>query len=271
MSVLQETVRLNNGVSMPLLGLGTWQLPNGEVAYNAVSAALRAGYRLIDTACGYGNEESVGKAIRDSGLSREDVFVVTKLPAEIKDYEETKRSFAGSLDRLGLGYVDLYLIHAPWPWEEVGKDCADGNVAAYTAMEELYREGKIRAIGISNFAARDVRPILERCSVKPAVNQILYYAGYWERDAVEICEQNDILVMAYSPLGSGRVFKNDALPPIAEKYGVSVAQLCIRYCVQQGIVTIPRSSKPERIPENAKVDFVISDEDMRLIDAMRQE
>lgn len=271
MNVFSQTITLNNGLKMPLLGLGTWQLPDGEPAYNSVRTALAAGYRMIDTACGYGNEESVGRAIRDSGVPRDEIFVVTKLPAEIKQYETVKESFFGSKERLGLGAVDLYLIHAPWPWEEVGKDCADENVEAFSAMEELARDGHIRAAGISNFAARDIRPLLERCSLRPVVNQLCHYAGYWERDAVELCEKENIQVMAYAPLGTGRVFKNPALPPLAEKYGVSVAQLCIRYLFQQGIPTIPRSKNPERIVDNARIDFVISPEDMAAIDALRNE
>lgn len=269
MSVFEESIVLNNGYTMPLLGFGTWQLPDGEICYNAVRTALDIGYRLIDTACGYGNEESVGRAIRDSGIPRDEIFVSTKLPAEIKTAKEVRESFMGSKERLGIGTIDLYLIHAPWPWEEIGKDCAKGNVEAFHVFEELVKEGHIRSAGISNFATKDIVPVLENCSLKPAVNQLCHYAGYWEQDAVEKSEEEGITIMAYSPLGSGRVFKNENLPPIAEKYGVSVAQLCIRYLMQQGIPTIPRSKDPKRIADNANVDFKISEEDMQYLHSLR--
>ncbi|MBP5303461.1 MAG: aldo/keto reductase, partial [Clostridia bacterium] len=226
-------------------------------------------YRLIDTACGYGNEASVGQAIKDSGVPREEIFVVTKLPAEIKTADEVYKSFLGSKERLDVGPIDLYLIHAPWPWDEIGKDCAKGNIETFHVFEELVKEGHILSAGISNFAARDIRPLIENCSLKPAVNQLCHYAGYWEQDAVEMSKQEDIAIMAYSPLGSGRVFQNNALPPIADHYGVSVAQLCIRYLMQQGCPTIPRSKDPTRIADNAKVDFTISKEDMEFLDSLR--
>lgn len=268
MSVLQETLTLNTGAAIPRLGLGTWQMPNSEVATNAVAAALAQGYRLIDTANGYGNEQAVGAAIRAAGIPRDQLFIVTKLPAEIKDYDGAKRSFEQSLQNLGLDYVDLYLIHAPWPWDAVGTDCAEGNLAAWKAMEEAYRDGRAKAIGVSNFAPRDLRPILEHGTVKPAVNQLCFYIGYREQESADYAVQNGVGLMAYSPLGTGRVFKQEALPPIAAKYGVSVAQLCIRWCLQHGAVTIPKSTDPVRIGENAQVDFVISDEDMKILDAI---
>ena len=268
MSILQDTLLLNTGARIPRLGLGTWQMPNSEVAEQAVKAAIAAGYRLIDTANGYGNEEAVGRAIRESGVPREELFIVTTLPAEIKGYEEAHRSFEQSLKNLGLDYVDLYLIHAPWPWDEVGKDCTEGNVASWKAMEEIYASGRAKAIGVSNFAPQHLQPILERGTVVPAVNQIAYFIGYREQSSADFAKQHGVEIMAYSPLGTGRVFKQEALPAIAEKYGVSVAQLCIRWCIQHGAVAIPKSTNPERIAHNAQVDFVISDEDMRLLDGI---
>lgn len=269
MSFFDQTISLNDGTKMPLLGLGTWQLPDGDIAYNSVATALKLGYRMIDTACGYGNEESVGRAIRDSGIPRDEIYVVTKLPAEIKEYNAVLESFRGSKERLDIGPINLYLIHAPWPWEEVGKHCDDENVETFSAFEELIQKGEIISGGISNFAARDIRPLLTRCKIKPAVNQLCHYAGYWEQDAVELCEKENIQVMAYSPLGSGHVFKNEALLSLAKKYNVSVAQLCVRYLFQQGIPCIPRSQDSQRIKDNVNIDFTISEEDIQFINSLR--
>ncbi len=268
MSVLQETVSLNTGAAIPRVGLGTWQMPDTEVTEAAVSAALSSGVRLIDTAAAYGNERSVGRAIRASGLPREELFVVTKLPAEIKGYDETHHAFEQSLEALGLDYVDLYLIHAPWPWDQVGADCTEGNVASWRAMEEMYRDGRARAIGVSNFARQHLQPILDRGSVVPAVNQLAYFIGYREQESADFARQNGLHLMAYSPLGTGRVFRQPELPAIAEKYGVTVAQLCIRWCLQHGATVIPKSTHPQRIRENIALDFVISDDDMRLLDTL---
>lgn len=268
MSVLTQTLSLNTGAAIPRLGLGTWQMPNSEVTERAVATALQCGYRLIDTARAYGNEETVGRALRASGIAREELFVVTKLPAEIKGYEQAHRSLEESLSLLGLEYVDLYLIHAPWPWEAVGSDHTEGNVASWKAMEEAYRDGRARAIGTSNFAPQHLRPILERGTVVPAVNQLAYFIGYREQESADFAVQNGGRLMAYSPLGTGRVFKQEALPAMAAKYGVSVAQLCIRWCIQHDAVVIPKSTDPQRIRENAQVDFVISEEDMRILDAI---
>ena len=175
--MLKKTVALKNGVVMPVLGAGTWQIKNDDV-YRVVRDALDAGYRLIDTANGYGNEEGVGRAIRESGIKREDIFVTSKLPAEVKGYEETLASFNDTMEKLGLEYLDLYLIHAPWPWSDMGGDYAEGNIASWKAMEELYKAGKIRAIGVSNFQPHNIEPLLESCEIVPHVNQISYYAGH---------------------------------------------------------------------------------------------
>ena len=159
--ILDECYVLQNGVKIPKLGLGTWQIPNGKDTYDAVSYALETGYRHIDTAAAYGNEESVGKAVRNSGIPREEIFITTKLPAECKGYDIAKECFNKSMETLNLGYIDLYLIHAPWPWDEWGKDCTEGNIASWQAMEEIYEANEAKSIGVSNFAKQHLEPVLE--------------------------------------------------------------------------------------------------------------
>lgn len=268
--MLNTTVTLKNGVIMPVLGAGTWQIKNDE-AYRVVKEALEAGYRLIDTANGYGNEEGVGRAIRESGIAREEIFVTSKLPAEIKGYDETMASFNSTMEKLGLDYLDLYLIHAPWPWEDMGGDYAEGNIASWKAMEELYNAGRIRAIGISNFQPNNIEPLLKNCTVVPHVNQISYYVGHIQRACTEYCLEKGILVESYAPLATGAVFKQELVHTLAAKNNVTAAQLCIRYCLQKGRVTIPKSTHKERLIENANLNFVIPAEDMAALDALDTE
>ena len=260
--ILKETYSLANGVKIPKIGLGTWQIPDGEAAYGSVMAALRYGYRHIDTAAAYGNEKSIGKAIRDSGIPREEIFVTTKLPAECKGYDIAKECFEKSLSDLGLDYIDLYLIHAPWPWDKWGMDCTEGNVASYKAMEEIYKDGKAKAIGVSNFEPKHLQPILDHCSIVPMCNQINFHIGLRQEETVDFCKPKDIQIIAYSPLASGGIVEDEYIKKIAEKYHATIPQVCIRYCLQKGNVVIPKSTKEERIIANAQVDFEISDEDM---------
>ena len=260
--ILKETYSLANGVKIPKIGLGTWQIPDGEAAYGSVMAALRNGYRHIDTAAAYGNEKSIGKAIRDSGIPREEIFVTTKLPAECKGYDIAKECFEKSLSDLGLDYIDLYLIHAPWPWDKWGMDCTEGNVASYKAMEEIYKDGKAKAIGVSNFEPKHLQPILDHCSIVPMCNQINFPIGLRQEETVDFCKPKDIQIIAYSPLASGGIVEDEYIKKIAEKYHATIPQVCIRYCLQKGNVVIPKSTKEERIIANAQVDFEISDEDM---------
>lgn len=266
--ILNETYTLENGVKMPKLGLGTWQIPDGDEAYNSVRWALEAGYRHIDTAMAYGNEASVGRAIKDSGIPREEIFVTTKLPAENKGYDVAHVCFEKSLKALGLDYIDLYLIHAPWPWSKIGLDCTTGNVESWKAFEEIYESGKVKAIGISNFEQKHIEPILAMCKYKPMVNQIRFHIGDRQEDVVEYCRKIGILITAYSPLATGRILSNSEIVKMAEKYNVTTAQLCIRYCLQKDMVVIPKSTKKERIISNAQVDFVIGDEDMSILDRL---
>lgn len=264
--ILNETFTLSNGVKIPKIGLGTWQIPDGEDTYNSVMFALKNGYRHIDTAKAYGNEASVGKAVRDFGIAREEVFITTKLPAECKGYDIAKKCFEESLSDLGLGYIDLYLIHAPWPWDKMGMDCTEGNMESWKAMEEIYESGKARAIGISNFAPEHIQPILDQCNIVPMVNQVSYHIGNRQEHIVAKCKEHHIQLMAYSPLATGGLVNDPYVAKIAEKYNATIPQICVRYCIQKGAVAIPKSTKEERIISNVQIDFEISDEDMAYLD-----
>lgn len=265
MRKLTDIYELINGVKIPCVGFGTWQAEEGDVAYNAVRRALAAGYRHIDTAAIYRNEESVGRAIKDSGIPREELFVTTKLWNKCRSYELCYSAFERSLGKLGLDYIDLYLIH--WPASPAQfDDYNEINLDAWKAMSEIYKSGKIKAIGVSNFLPHHLKALME-CEIKPMVNQIEFHPGYMQTETVEYCKKNGIIVEAWSPLGSGRVLSDERLKKIAEKYGKSVAQICIRWCLQNGVLPLPKSVTESRIIENGKVfDFELSDEDMQAID-----
>ena len=266
--MLKDTFTLKNGINVPKLGLGTWQIPDGEAAYNSTKWALESGYRHIDTAMAYGNEESVGRAIKDSGIARDEIFVTTKLPAQYKGYKIAHECFSKSLTKLGLDYIDLYLIHAPWPWDNIGKDCTEGNIDSWRAFEEIYESGKAKAIGISNFEPKHTEPILAMCKYVPMVNQIRFHIGDRQEEVVDYCNKHEILITAYSPLATGRILDDKSIADMAAKYKVTAAHLCIRYCIQKDMVVIPKSTKKDRIISNAKVDFIIDDEDMRALDRL---
>lgn len=262
MSVREEKYTLSNGVEIPKLGLGTWFVDDDK-ASQAVHDAVKIGYRNIDTAQAYGNERGVGEGIRTADIPREDLFVSTKLAAEIKNYDEAVKAIDGSLETMGLDYVDLMLIHSPQPWDDFrGGDYSEGNRQAWRALEEAYQAGKIRAIGVSNFLESDLNNILDSCSVKPLVNQLLVHVGNTPYELLSFCASNDILVEAYSPIAHGEMLKNKDVAEIAEKYGVSIPQLCIRYTLQLGTVSLPKTANPDHMQSNADVDFVISDEEM---------
>lgn len=258
---------LRNGVEVPEIGFGTWQIPNEE-AYESVTMALRSGYTHIDTAFDYQNEENVGKAIRDFDIERETVFVTSKLPSHIKDYDGTLEHFQKTMDNLGLEYLDLYLIHAPWPWSEIGKDCTEGNIQAWKAMESLFKEGKIRSIGVSNFSITDLQAIIDNCEIVPFVNQIPFYIGRDQKDLMLFCEQHGIMVEAYSPLATGDILNSPEIKAIANKYERTPAQICIKYCLQKNTLPLPKSTNEGRIIENFQMDFEISPEDMAVLDGM---
>jgi len=260
---------LSNGVKIPAIGFGTWQIPDGKAAYESTLSALKSGYRHIDTALAYGNEVSVGKAIRDSGIDRSEIFITSKLPAEIKTYEGALQGFEKTMKNIGFDYIDLYLIHAPWPWNDKGADYTRENIIIWKAMEEIYKSGRTRAIGISNFSVSDINAIMATCTVKPMVNQIKLHIGHTQEEITQQCIRKDILVEGYSPLATGTILKNSAIAEIAGKYGKSVAQISIRYVLQKGALPLPKSTHPEYISHNLDVDFEISDEDMKFLDGLK--
>ena len=266
--IKNEFFTLNNGVKIPSIGFGTWQVAEGEEGYNSCLWALKSGYRHIDTAFVYGNEPSVARAIADSGISRPDIFITTKLPADIKTYDGAKEYFEKSLKNLDTDYIDLYLIHAPWPWSDVGSDHTEGNIAAWSAMIDLYNDGRVRAIGVSNFHVKDIKAIVDATGFVPAVNQIRYFIGNTQNEIAEYCQANNILVEAYSPLATGALVEHSDLTKLAEKYGVSIPQLCIRFCVENGTLPLPKSVNEARIKANLEIDFEISKEDMEYLNSL---
>lgn len=271
MKILEQNYILRNGINIPKIGFGTWQVPSGDVAYNSVSLALKNGYRHIDTAAAYKNEASVGKAIKDSKIPRSKIFVTSKLQSHIKTYDETLEAFEKTLEALDMDYLDLYLIHAPWPWNEIGKQCDEGNVLAYHAMEKLYNEGRIKAIGVSNFKVEELDNIINNCEIVPHVNQIGYFIGNNEVQTDEYCKAKKILVEAYSPLATGYLLKNKDVIQMAKKYKVTAAQISIRYCIEKGVLPLPKSTHESRIIENANIDFSIEEKDMKFFDAIKED
>ncbi|MFD1430714.1 MULTISPECIES: aldo/keto reductase [Lacticaseibacillus] len=271
MTILTETYTLNNGVEIPKVGFGTWQIPNGQKAYDAVADALRAGYRHIDTAFAYGNEESVGAAIKDSGLARKDVFITSKLPAEVKDAKKVEGYFNQTIQNLGVDYLDLWLIHAPWPWNRIGDNHDKDNIAVWAEMVKLYKAGKIRAIGISNFNDHDIANLIANTDVVPAVDQIRYFAGFTQPKNTAAAEKAGMLVEAYSPLATGGLLDDPTITRIADKNNVSVAQLALRFCLQNGTLPLPKASSTAHIEANTNLDFEISDADMATLNALPQQ
>lgn len=260
--------KLNNEVLIPSIGFGTWQISEGKAVVNAVKCALTTGYKHIDTAAVYGNEKGVGQAIKESGTDRKELFITSKVWNTERGYEPTLKAFDQTLSDLQLDYLDLYLIH--WPatknqfnnWEQINYD-------TWQALEELYRLGRVRAIGLSNFLPQHIEPLLEQATILPMVNQIEYQPGYMQPECVEFCNKHNILVEAWSPLGSGKLLKNETLQSIAKKYNKSVAQLCIKWVLQNGILPLPKSATPKRIKENLEVtDFTIELKDMDTINQM---
>ena len=269
--VLKETYTLENGVQVPKLGLGTWFIDDDKVA-EAVRAAVKLGYRLIDTAQAYGNERGVGEGVRTCGVPREKLFVASKVAAELKTYASAAKSIDETLEKMGLDYLDQMIIHSPQPWNEfrVEKRYFEENKEVWRALEDAQAAGKVKVIGVSNFLKDDLENLLGSCRVKPMVNQILLHISNTNLELVEFCKAQGIQVEAYSPIAHGEALKNPAVAEMAKKYGVSAAQLCIRYVLQLGAVALPKTANPAHMANNADVDFTISEEDMETLKNMER-
>ncbi|MGF7534197.1 glyoxal/methylglyoxal reductase [Bacillus mexicanus] len=260
---LKDTVKLHNGVEMPWFGLGVFKVENGSEATESVKAAIKNGYRSIDTAAVYQNEEGVGIGIKESGVAREELFITSKVWNEDQGYEKTLAAFEKSLERLQLDYLDLYLIH--WPGKDKYKD-------TWRALEKLYKDGKIRAIGVSNFQVHHLEELLKDAEIKPMVNQVEFHPRLTQKEVRDYCKANGIQMEAWSPLMQGQLLDNEVIAQIAEKHNKSVAQVILRWDLQHEVITIPKSIKEHRIIENADIfDFELSQEDMDKIDALNKD
>ncbi|MDD5845125.1 MAG: aldo/keto reductase [Olsenella sp.] len=262
-----KTLALSNGIVVPQLALGTWFIDDDKAA-EAVREAVKIGYRHVDTAQAYANERGVGEGVRTAGIPREELFVTTKVAAEHKDYESAARSIDESLAAMGLDYLDMMIIHSPQPWAEVNQSDDrhyEGNLEAWRALTDAYKAGKIRAIGVSNFQKEDIDNIWDNAEVKPMVNQVLCHISNTPLDLIDYCQSKGIVMEAYSPVAHGEALKNPKIAEMAAKYGVTIPQLCIRYDLQLGMITLPKTANPEHMKSNADVDFEISSEDMEAL------
>lgn len=273
---LTDTYTLNNGVKIPVIGFGTWQTPEGEEAYNSVMWALEAGYRHIDTAAVYGNEVSVGKAIHDGmkkfNIKREELFITTKMwNGQRGSYEDSKRCLRDSLSRLGLDYVDLYLIHWPTPFEFKDRDWVKLNNDSWRAMEDAYNSHKTRAIGVSNFQIRHLEPLMQNATIQPMVNQLFINPGDPEEEMIKFDKEHKILTEAYSPLGTGLLLKDPILAKVADRIHKTPAQVLIRWSLEKGLLPLPKSVHQDRIIQNTQVfDFSLTKEDMKELEALEK-
>lgn len=262
-----KTLTLSNDVVVPQLALGTWFIDDDKAA-EAVHEAVKIGYRHVDTAQAYANEHGVGEGVRTAGIPRKELFVTTKVAAEHKDYESAARSIDESLAAMGLDYLDMMIIHSPQPWAEVNQSDDrhyEGNLEAWRALTDAYKAGKIRAIGVSNFQKEDIDNIWDNAEVKPMVNQVLCHISNTPLGLIDYCQSKGIVMEAYSPVAHGEALKNPKIAEMAAKYGVSIPQLCIRYDLQLGMITLPKTANPEHMKSNADVDFEISSEDMEAL------
>ena len=264
--ILNETYTLTGGTEIPRLGLGTWCIAD-DAAAEAVRAAIGLGYRLIDTAQAYGNERGFGEGIRSSGVAREQLFVASKVAAELKDYDSAAASIDETLDRMGLDYLDQMIIHSPQPWAEFRGERRyfAENKEVWRALEDAQAAGRVRVIGVSNFRRDDLENLLSDCRVRPQVNQVLMHIAGTDKALLDYCTEQGIRAEAYSPIAHGEALKNPAVADMAARYGVSAAALCIRYVLQLGAVALPKTANPEHMKSNAQVDFVISDDDMQTL------
>ena len=260
---LKDTTTLHNGVEMPWFGLGVFKVQEGSEVIDSVKAAIKNGYRSIDTAAVYQNEEGVGQGIRESGVSREELFITSKVWNSDQGYESALQAYETSLNKLGLDYLDLYLIH--WPGKNKFKD-------TWKALEKLYKDGRVRAIGVSNFKVHHLEELLKDAEIKPMVNQVEYHPHLTQKDLLAFCQKEGIQLEAWSPLKQGKLLNDPNLSDIARKYGKSVAQVILRWDLQSKVVTIPKSIKEQRIIENADIfDFDLSTEDMARIDSLNKD
>lgn len=264
--ILNETYTLSNSVKIPKLGLGTWMLADSEAA-QTVRDAVAMGYRHIDTAQAYGNEAGVGEGIRTCGISRDELFVTSKVAAENKSYASAAQSIDETLRKTELDYIDMMIIHSPQPWAEFRgeKRCFEENREVWRALEDAYKAGKVRAIGVSNFLEDDLENILNSCGIKPMVNQILAHISNTPLLLIDFCNKNGIQTEAYSPIAHGEALKNKAIADIAAKYSVTPAQLCVRYVLDLGMIALPKTANPEHMKANADVNFNISGEDLNTL------
>lgn len=264
---IYDTFTLNNGVKVPCVAFGTYKAAEGDNV-EILRRAVACGYRYFDTASFYGTETFLGQAVKESGIPREEFFITSKMWKDEMGYEATKEAFAKSLERLGMDYLDLYLIH----WPQPSPDCEDWKTVdaeTWRALEELYEEGKVRAIGLSNFLPHHIENLMKNCRVRPMVDQIEFHPGHTQETVLSYCRKHDILVQAWSPVGRGRVLADALITELAAKYGVSPAQVCLRYALQRGVVPLPKSSSEERMRQNRDLfSFEISGEDMYRIGAM---
>ncbi|MBB1078474.1 aldo/keto reductase [Limosilactobacillus sp. STM2_1] len=262
--ILDETITLNSGVAIPKFALGTWLVDDNKVT-EAVRNAIKIGYRHIDTAQAYGNERGVGEGVRTADIDRDQIFVTSKIAAEHKDYDVTKKSIDETLRKMGLNYIDMMIIHSPQPWKEVNQSdnrYLEGNLAAWRAMEDAVSEGKIRTIGVSNFNESDLENIIKNSETVPAVDQVLAHIGHTPFNLLSFARNYNIAIEAYSPVAHGAALDNPVITKMAQKYNVSVPQLCIRYDWQLGMIVLPKTANPQHMKENAEIDFEISEEDM---------
>ena len=267
--MLNEKYKLKNGVLILKLGLGTWMIDNNSVS-DVVINAINLGYRLIDTAEAYENEEGIGISLSKTDVPREELFITSKIRAEYKTYEEATKAIDESLKKLGLDYIDLMIIHSPEPWNEFRGDnhYYKENLEVWRALEEAYKDGKVKAIGVSNFLKEDLENIINNCEIVPMVNQILTHITNCDFELIDYCKEHEIVVMGYSPIGHGELLKNEKIINMASKYNVSPSRLCIRYVIELGLVAIPKTSKLEYLKDNANMNFTISDSDMEILNKM---
>lgn len=264
-------MKLNNCKEIPMIGLGTWLINNDKVD-QVIKDAVSLGYRHIDTAQAYENEEGIGRGIKECGINREELFITSKIRAEYKTYDEAKSSIDESLKRLGLDYIDLMIIHAPTPWNEfreTEKDYFKENLEVWKALEDAYDEGKVKAIGVSNFRIEDLENIINNCRIKPMVNQVLSHVGQTPFKLIDYCNKNNIVVEAYSPIAHGEAYRIKEVENIAKKNNKSFAQVCLKHQLQLGLVVLPKASGFVHLKENIDLDFELSEQEMNILNLVR--